>query len=183
MADVVGGPVLNHVQGFANAAKKSIPILGQIGTYNGHSPSRERALDIFASRVAGDTLCEFALNNWDRFGLWYIIWRQHIYNPSISASWRKMEDRGSITNNHFDHVHLSFLATGPAITEEDFLAALTPDEQQEMLSLLRQEQDRSGYTNAVLGELKGILCDFAGTDNWHDVGDELAKLREKIEGL
>lgn len=179
VTDVVGGPVRPHVQAFANAAKRTIPVLGQIGTYVGHDPSPDRALDIFASRKAGDDLCDFAVEHFDEFGLWYVIWRQHIYNPSISRTWRVMADRGSITQNHYDHVHLSFQATGAATPEEDFLAALTPDEQRELLDLLRQERDRSGYTNAVLGELKNQLCEAAGTDNWHEVGKEL---RRQISG-
>lgn len=175
MADVVGGPVLPHVQALANAAKKALPSLGQIGTYAGHSPTRDRALDIFASSSVGDELCEYLIENWDRFGLWYIIWKQHIYNPSISRSWRWMEDRGSITANHFDHAHLSFLATGSATPEEDFLSALTPDEQRELLDYARQSRDREQYANAVLGELKAQLCEAAGTENWHEVGKRLAE--------
>ena len=29
------------------------------------------------------------------------------------SGWDPMEDRGSITQNHYDHVHVSFEETGP----------------------------------------------------------------------
>lgn len=43
-----------------------------------------------------------------RLGIMYVIWNQHIwstYYPELG--WRKMEDRGSFTENHKDHVHIS----------------------------------------------------------------------------
>ena len=41
----------------------------------------------------------------------YIIWRQQIWNaPYPERGWRAMEDRGSVTQNHYDHVHVSVRA-------------------------------------------------------------------------
>jgi hypothetical protein len=38
----------------------------------------------------------------------YVIWERHIWNISrASEGWRLMEDRGGVTQNHFDHVHIS----------------------------------------------------------------------------
>lgn len=37
----------------------------------------------------------------------YVIWEQRIYGD-WSNDWEPMEDRGSITENHYDHVHVSF---------------------------------------------------------------------------
>ena len=43
-----------------------------------------------------------------RLGIMYVIYRQHIWDVRMpSSGWRPMEDRGSITANHFDHVHIS----------------------------------------------------------------------------
>jgi hypothetical protein len=39
-----------------------------------------------------------------------VIWRQRI---NSGTGWRAMEDRGSITQNHYDHVHVSFDETAP----------------------------------------------------------------------
>jgi hypothetical protein len=41
-------------------------------------------------------------------GIMYIIYRQRIWDIRMaSAGWVKMPDRGSITANHYDHVHIS----------------------------------------------------------------------------
>jgi len=57
----------------------------------------------------GDGLAAFAEKNWKRLNIKYIIWNQHIWNPSrANEGWRLMEDRGGDTENHRDHVHISF---------------------------------------------------------------------------
>lgn len=107
MAQVENGPVLRHVQAFADACQRAIPGT-QYKTYNGHQPDRTRALDCWGTRAQLNALADFAIEHYERFGVTYIIWEQHIYNRNIGPYWRKMEDRGSVTNNHFDHVHISF---------------------------------------------------------------------------
>ncbi|GAB2810633.1 hypothetical protein GCM10022221_05050 [Actinocorallia aurea] len=57
--------------------------------------------------AVGDRTANYAISNWQRLGVKYVIWRQHIWNPSVCKCWRLMGDRGSITQNHFDHVHIS----------------------------------------------------------------------------
>ncbi len=43
-----------------------------------------------------------------KLGIMYIIYRQRIWDIRMaSAGWVKMPDRGSITANHYDHVHIS----------------------------------------------------------------------------
>jgi hypothetical protein len=37
----------------------------------------------------------------------YVIYRQRIASARDGWAWRPMEDRGSNTQNHFDHVHVS----------------------------------------------------------------------------
>jgi hypothetical protein len=60
-----------------------------------------------AARAAhGDRVAQFAIDNASRLGLKYVIWKQRIYDVR-NPGWRPMEDRGSITQNHFDHVHIS----------------------------------------------------------------------------
>jgi len=56
----------------------------------------------------GNAIRDYALKNKARLGIKYVIWRQRIYfNPGAG---RAMEDRGSDTQNHYDHVHLSFVS-------------------------------------------------------------------------
>lgn len=63
---------------------------------------------------AGKEISEWAMENADRLGIKYIIWGQRIWNPSRDGGpkpweqWRRMSDRGSVTENHWDHPHISF---------------------------------------------------------------------------
>ena len=44
----------------------------------------------------------------ETLGIMYIIYRQRIWDVRMASSgWVPMEDRGSITANHYDHVHIS----------------------------------------------------------------------------
>ncbi|KAL2138128.1 hypothetical protein VTI28DRAFT_7402 [Corynascus sepedonium] len=63
--------------------------------------------------MSGREIAEWAMNNRDTLNLKYVIWGQRIWNPSVDGvkgwtSWRAMEDRGDVTQNHWDHVHVSF---------------------------------------------------------------------------
>ncbi|WP_106399626.1 hypothetical protein [Actinocorallia populi] len=57
--------------------------------------------------AVGDRTVNYLIANYGRLGIKYIIWRQHIWNERVCKCWRLMENRGSITQNHFDHVHVS----------------------------------------------------------------------------
>lgn len=54
----------------------------------------------------GDAIAAYVMANASTLGVKYIIWKQAIWFPG-SSGWRGMEDRGSITQNHYDHVHVS----------------------------------------------------------------------------
>ncbi|KAK3332950.1 hypothetical protein B0T19DRAFT_439751 [Cercophora scortea] len=63
--------------------------------------------------ISGKEIAEWVMNHRTSLNLKYVIWGQKIWNPSVDAvmswsSWRTMEDRGSITDNHWDHVHVSY---------------------------------------------------------------------------
>jgi hypothetical protein len=63
------------------------------------------AVDFMVDTSTGNDLAECVLRNRDALGVKYVIWRQRI---NYGEGWEPMEDRGSITENHFDHVHVSF---------------------------------------------------------------------------
>src|SRR5690606_25727105 len=63
------------------------------------------ALDFMVDRKTGDEIAEFALRHKDVLNVKYVIWRQRVNHGS---GWKSMEDRGSKTANHYDHVHISF---------------------------------------------------------------------------
>jgi exonuclease VII small subunit len=58
------------------------------------------------AQAHGDQVAQFAIGNASKYGVKYVIWRQRIYDMR-SPGWRGMEDRGSVTANHYDHVHIS----------------------------------------------------------------------------
>lgn len=67
-------------------------------------PSR-KALDlmVYDDTAKGDAIAEELTRNYKQHGIKYLIWKQRIWHPG--EGWRKMEDRGSPTQNHMDHVH------------------------------------------------------------------------------
>ena len=85
----------------------------QITSYGGWDAHGEhasgKALDIMTSDVTlGTAIAEFLRAHASELGLYDVIWRQHIWTPERSSEgWRAMEDRGSSTANHYDHVHVS----------------------------------------------------------------------------
>jgi hypothetical protein len=71
-----------------------------------------RALDLMVRGERGDRIAECALENQDELGVTYVIWEQRI-NYGDGDGWDRMDDRGSDTENHYDHVHVSFDRGGP----------------------------------------------------------------------
>lgn len=68
------------------------------------------ALDFMCGKSTGDRLAPYAVANHRALNITYVIWQQRIWSIN-NPSWKKMEDRGSPTANHMDHVHVSFLAS------------------------------------------------------------------------
>lgn len=67
-----------------------------------------RALDIMTYRNygLGDQIAGFLMANTAALRLNYLIWKQRSWNPN--RGWKAMSDRGSITQNHYDHIHALF---------------------------------------------------------------------------
>ncbi|MFI7445424.1 hypothetical protein [Nonomuraea indica] len=57
-----------------------------------------------ANQALGDRIAAWAVANKAKLGVKYVIWKQRINHGS---GWSPMSNRGSITENHFDHVHIS----------------------------------------------------------------------------
>lgn len=82
-----------------------------IGGYRASDPFPDhpsgQALDIMLSDVAlGDKVKAWLMDNKQLFDLNYTIWQQKYHPANGSAS--MMEDRGSPTQNHMDHIHALF---------------------------------------------------------------------------
>jgi len=63
------------------------------------------AIDLMVRGERGDRIAECALANQEELGVDYVIWEQR-YNDG--DGWERMSDRGGDTENHYDHVHVSF---------------------------------------------------------------------------
>jgi hypothetical protein len=55
----------------------------------------------------GDALADYLIKNGSRLGVMYIIWKQRYYDIRSGGGWDPMSDRGGVTANHYDHVHVS----------------------------------------------------------------------------
>ncbi|MDP7707183.1 hypothetical protein [Mycobacterium sp. TY815] len=56
-------------------------------------------------KALGDAVMRFAMAHRQQFNINHVIWQQTIHNPDGSSS--LMENRGSPTQNHMDHVHIA----------------------------------------------------------------------------
>jgi LysM repeat protein len=67
------------------------------------------ALDymVMSDAALGDAIAQYHIAHWDELGVEYVIWQQKILT-SPTGSWKQMEDRGSATANHYDHVHVNY---------------------------------------------------------------------------
>lgn len=85
--------------------------------YSSDHPSG-RALDIMipkystaAGKALGNKIARYLQENHKKFHVHYLIWRQRQWNVErnldYDKGWRKMADRGGVTANHYDHVHVS----------------------------------------------------------------------------
>ena len=102
------------------AFKEEIANLFGITSFSGYRPGdsgdhgKGLAIDFMVpvSSVLGDQIAEYAVQNMASRGINYIIWKQRFYAPYDSKygpayTWNQMPDRGSVTENHYDHVHVS----------------------------------------------------------------------------
>ncbi|WP_373095045.1 LysM peptidoglycan-binding domain-containing protein [Streptococcus oralis] len=102
------------------AFKEEIANLFGITSFSGYRPGdsgdhgKGLAIDFMVpvSSALGDQIADYAIQNMASRGISYIIWKQRFYAPFDSKygpayTWNPMPDRGSVTENHYDHVHVS----------------------------------------------------------------------------
>ena len=110
-----------HLQPQAEAFRQEIAAkfgITNIGGYRAGDPDdhgKGLAVDVMVptSSQLGDQVAQYAIDNMDRAGISYIIWKQQFYMPvdniyGPANTWNQMPDRGGDTANHYDHVHISF---------------------------------------------------------------------------
>ena len=102
------------------AFKEEVANLFGITSFSGYRPGdpgdhgKGLAIDFMVpvSSALGDQIADYAIQNMASRGISYIIWKQRFYAPFDSKygpayTWNPMPDRGSVTENHYDQVHVS----------------------------------------------------------------------------
>jgi hypothetical protein len=86
-------------------------VLGRAGRAGASDHPSGLALDFMvrANTVLGNQLADYVVAHRAELHVSYVIYRQRI---NLGSGWKAMEDRGSPTANHMDHVHVSFNAGG-----------------------------------------------------------------------
>ena len=113
------GPVKPHVEQAANLLGSMFGVAtiggyrpGNTYDYSGHPAGL--AIDLMvpisdAGKQQGQQIADYSQAHAAALGIKYVIWYQKIWSVErASEGWRAMEDRGSPTQNHVDHVHISF---------------------------------------------------------------------------
>jgi hypothetical protein len=85
------------------------PEITSYGTYRDDGEHAQGlAVDIMVSGDTGWEVAEYVRANYAELGVNYVIYSQQIWSVDrASEGWRYMEDRGSTTANHYDHVHVT----------------------------------------------------------------------------
>lgn len=110
----VTGPTEKRAKEIFDAAKKAGHQIWFMWGYDGNASNTEhhsgRALDFMVrGHAAGQWVRDYIWRNRSRLRLQHVIWEQHITSTVTSPGVvRKMADRGSVTENHMDHVHALF---------------------------------------------------------------------------
>lgn len=116
-------PTDPHLQPQAEAFRQDVAAqfgLTDIGGYREGDPQdhgQGLAVDVMVpvGSAVGDQVAQYAVDNISNAGISYVIYRQQFYAPvdniyGPANTWNQMPDRGSVTENHYDHVHVSFNA-------------------------------------------------------------------------
>ena len=116
-------PTDPHLQPQAEAFRQDVAAqfgLTDIGGYREGDPQdhgQGLAVDVMVpvGSEVGNQVAQYAVDNIANAGISYVIYRQHFYAPvdniyGPANTWNQMPDRGSITENHYDHIHISFNA-------------------------------------------------------------------------
>ncbi|PFG17248.1 SH3 domain-containing protein [Propionicimonas paludicola] len=120
----LGSASLNKLQAYGKLAVLAIrDEFPQISTMYGWRASSSysedhpsgRAVDVMipsykTNKALGDKVAQYLIDNAKKLHVNYVIWRQRSYSIE-RGSWKKMDDRGGDTANHYDHVHVSFFQT------------------------------------------------------------------------
>ncbi len=101
-----------HAAWSARVVKRGFPAV-TVGGYRSSSGDHGKRLAadfmVYKNDTRGDKIARSAKRHRRQLNVTYIIWYQRIWSVDRAREgWRRMEDQGSLTANHKDHVHVSF---------------------------------------------------------------------------
>ncbi|MEO9325450.1 hypothetical protein ABFT23_18300 [Nocardioides sp. C4-1] len=101
--------VSENIKKVHDAVCAEFPDIMVYGTFRGDGEhSQGIAVDIMVSGDEGWKVAEFVRQYYRELGVSYLIYSQQIWSVQRSGEgWRGMSDRGSMTANHYDHVHVT----------------------------------------------------------------------------
>jgi hypothetical protein len=104
------GGVLSHVAVVGHYIQSEFnlsTVFGRVGRAGTSDHPSGLALDfmVYSDKSKGNSIADCMLRNRAMWDVKYVIWQQRI---NYGSGWIAMEDRGSDTANHRDHVHVSF---------------------------------------------------------------------------
>ena len=74
---------------------------------DGSEHATGHAIDIMTSGARGQQIVAWLQANYAKLGIVELIYQQQIWTTQrASEGWRPMPDRGSVTANHYDHIHV-----------------------------------------------------------------------------
>lgn len=113
------------------------PQIVSVGGYRAADPYPDhpsgRAVDVMipdygsaAGAELGDDIAVYLMENAERYGISYMIWRQRIWRQggdpvAPPSQWRTMGDRGGDTANHLDHLHITVSTGNAGIAVDEML--------------------------------------------------------------
>lgn len=185
-----------HVEEFRQVIYKKFGI-NDIGGYRPGDPQdhgQGLALDVMVpeSSQLGNDVAQFAIDNMEPAGITYIIWKQrfymgveNIYGPA--NTWNKMPDRGSKTENHYDHVHISFGTSKGSGELKNVDSSSSSSSSSYSSSDKEKDKEKSSSVDSStfgFGELSSEATDWAKNyDGFTFIGDSLGVgVESKLKG-
>lgn len=80
----------------------------RVGDDGEHGEGRALDIMVYSDSALGDEIADWVRANAGSLGVSEVLWSQQIWTVQRSSEgWRYMEDMGSTTANHYDHVHVT----------------------------------------------------------------------------
>ncbi len=159
------GPVKPHVREAAKLLGTRFDIDTIYGWGTRTTPGSDHPLGLaldfmISSSEWGTYMAEYIIQRYKEYRVKYLIWEQRIWQPG--GGWTTMEDRGSVTANHFDHIHVSFLSGGKITADPNESGFESTGDGAAI-------RDAIGGVTGTVNEIKSFFAIFQWLTNEHNL--------------